>query len=56
MRPRSLETVVEKVGCPLYPGSREKSGYVPGAKYGTRFNGDEKRYESIQLCLLGEMV
>lgn len=29
---RSFEIKKEKLGCPLYPGSRENSGYVPDPK------------------------
>lgn len=51
---RSLETMVEKAGCPLYPGSREKSGYVPEPKHGTKMNSRLTQYAggpmSFALC------
>lgn len=48
---RSFETMVEKAGCPLYPGSREKSGYAPDPKHGPEilFNTHLTQYTGGQL-------
>lgn len=41
--------MVEKAGCPLYPGSREKSGYVPDPKHRAKRNSHFTRYTGGQL-------
>lgn len=48
---RSFETMVEKAGWPLYPGSSEKSGYVPDPKHGTKIHLHLTRYTGWQLTI-----
>lgn len=49
---RSFETMVEKAGCPLYPGSREKRGYVPDPKHHTKISTRVLQYTNGQLSFV----